>query len=142
MAGAFRAVEASLPVCRFPSFLLSVWLFPFVWLLGEWCVMAGSGSDRRSYDINASADAQSNIQVVIGRLEEVIANRDRQVKTAMADFTADGVADEYHGKEQRWTNASNEVKSIIGLLKSTLEKNDGTAQSTIQRAKAAVNNIG
>ncbi|MDH6623414.1 hypothetical protein M2271_001201 [Streptomyces sp. LBL] len=104
--------------------------------------MAGSGSDRRSYDINASADAQSNIQVVIGRLEEVIANRDRQVKTAMADFTADGVADEYHGKEQRWTNASNEVKSIIGLLKSTLEKNDGTAQSTIQRAKAAVNNIG
>ncbi|WP_405613818.1 pore-forming ESAT-6 family protein [Streptomyces sp. NBC_00076] len=104
--------------------------------------MAGSGADRRSYDTGASADAQSNIQVVIGRLEEVIANRDRQVKAAMADFTADGVADEYHGKEQRWNNASNEVKSIIGLLKSTLEKNDGTAQSTIQRAKAAVDNIG
>ncbi len=80
--------------------------------------------------------------MVIGRLEEVIANRDRQVKTAMADFTADGVADEYHGKEQRWNNASQEVKNIIGLLKSTLEKNDGTAQSTIQRAKAAVDNIG
>jgi uncharacterized protein YukE len=104
--------------------------------------MAGSGADRRSYDTGASADAQSNIQVVIGRLEEVIANRDRQVKTAMADFTADGVADEYHGKEQRWNNASQEVKNIIGLLKSTLEKNDGTAQSTLQRAKAAVDNIG
>ncbi|GAA4021632.1 pore-forming ESAT-6 family protein [Streptomyces sp. NBC_01352] len=104
--------------------------------------MAPSGADRRSYDTGASADAQSNIQAVIGRLETVIANRDSQVKAAMADFTADGVSDEYHGKEQRWNNASNEVKSIIALLKSTLEKNDSTAQSTAQRAKAAVDNIG
>ncbi|MFD7131830.1 pore-forming ESAT-6 family protein [Streptomyces sp. NPDC059894] len=104
--------------------------------------MAGAGADRRSYDTGASADAQGNIQSVIARLEEVIGQRDRQVKAAMADFTADGVADEYHGKEQRWNNASNEVRNIIGLLKSTLEKNDGTAQSTAQRAKAAVDNIG
>ncbi|MEV8211875.1 pore-forming ESAT-6 family protein [Streptomyces sp. NPDC079189] len=103
--------------------------------------MAG-GSDRRAYDIGASADAQGNIQVVIARLEEVIAARDGQVKAAMADFTADGVADEYHGKEMRWNRASQEVKSIIQLLKTTLEKNDGTAQHTITRAKAAVDNIG
>ncbi|MFD7948691.1 pore-forming ESAT-6 family protein, partial [Streptomyces sp. NPDC059744] len=87
-------------------------------------------------------DAQGNIQVVIARLEEVIAARDGQVKAAMADFTADGVADEYHGKEMRWNRASQEVKSIIQLLKTTLEKNDGTAQHTITRAKAAVDNIG
>lgn len=105
-------------------------------------MMAGAGSDRRSYDTGASADAQSNIQGVIGRLESLITERDKQVKAAMADFTADGVADEYHGKEQRWNNASQEVKNIIHLLKTTLEKNDGTAQSTIQRAKAAVDNIG
>jgi uncharacterized protein YukE len=104
--------------------------------------MAGSGADRRSYDTGASADAQSNIQAVIGRLETVIAARDGQVKNAMADFTADGVSDEYQGKEQRWNNASTEVKNIIALLKSTLEKNDSTAQSTAQRAKAAVDNIG
>ena len=60
----------------------------------------------------------------------------------MADFTADGVADEYHGKELRWNDASQEVKNIIQLLKSTLEKNDGTAQHTLSRAKAAVDNIG
>ncbi|MEU9466327.1 pore-forming ESAT-6 family protein [Streptomyces avermitilis] len=104
--------------------------------------MAGAGSDRRSYDTGASADAQGNIQAVIGRLEEVIAARDRQVKAAMSDFAADGVADEYHGKELRWNRASTEVKSIIQLLKTTLEKNDGTAQSTIAKAKAAVDNIG
>jgi uncharacterized protein YukE len=104
--------------------------------------MAGSGADRRSYDTGASADAQSNLQAVVGRLEEVIAARDRQVKAAMADFTADGVADEYHGKELRWSRASQEVKSIIALVKSTLEHNDATAQSTMARAKSAVDNIG
>jgi uncharacterized protein YukE len=105
-------------------------------------VMAGSGADRRSYDTGASSDAQSNIQAVIAQLETVIEARDRQVKAAMADFTAHGVADEYHGKEVRWNRASQEVKNIIGLLKSTLEHNDSTAQSTIAKAKAAVDNIG
>src|SRR3954452_2616584 len=102
--------------------------------------MAG-GTDRRSYDTGASAEAQGNLQVVIGRLEQVIAARDAQVKAAMADFAADGVADEYHGKEMRWNSASAEVKNIIQLLKTTLEKNDATAQQTLSRAKAAVDNI-
>ncbi|GHH37289.1 pore-forming ESAT-6 family protein [Streptomyces candidus] len=101
-----------------------------------------ANTDRNSYDTSASSDAQLNIQAVIGRLEQVISDRDRQVKAAMSDFQADGVSDEYHGKELRWNRASNEVRSIIRLLKSTLEKNDGTAQQTLSRAKAAVDNIG
>ncbi|GAA3193939.1 MULTISPECIES: pore-forming ESAT-6 family protein [Streptomyces] len=101
-----------------------------------------AGKDRRSYDSGASSEAQGNIQAVIARLEQVIAARDGQVKQAMADFTADGVADEYHGKEVRWNRASQEVQSIIRLLKTTLEKNDATAHHTLQRAKAAVDNIG
>ncbi|UXY19907.1 pore-forming ESAT-6 family protein [Streptomyces cynarae] len=104
--------------------------------------MAGSDVDRRSYDTGASADAQASLQSVIGRLEQVIADRDRQVKAAIADFTADGVADEYHGKEMRWNRASQEVKNIIALVRSTLEENDATAQSTMARAKAAVDGIG
>ncbi|MFC8590702.1 pore-forming ESAT-6 family protein [Streptomyces sp. NPDC102402] len=99
-------------------------------------------SDRRSYDTGASTEAQGNIQAVIARLEQVISARDAQVKAAMLDFAADGVADEYHGKEIRWNNTSNEVRNIIQLLKTTLEKNDGTAQQTLARAKAAVDNIG
>ncbi len=103
--------------------------------------MAG-GTDRRSYDTGASAEAQGNLQAVIGRLEQVITARDAQVKAAMADFMADGVADEYHAKEMRWNSASQEVRNIIQLLKTTLEKNDATAQQTLSRAKAAVDNIG
>ncbi|MFJ8676365.1 pore-forming ESAT-6 family protein [Streptomyces sp. NPDC093589] len=101
-----------------------------------------AGSDRRSYDTAASTEAQGNIQAVIARLEQVIAARDAQVKAAMSDFAADGAADEYHGKEMRWNQASQEVKNIIQLLKTTLEKNDGTAHQTLARAKAAVDNIG
>ncbi|MGP8298268.1 pore-forming ESAT-6 family protein [Streptomyces inhibens] len=101
-----------------------------------------AGMDRRSYDSGASAEAQGNIQAVIARLEQVMAARDAQVKAAMSDFAADGVAEEYHGKELRWNRASQEVRSIIQLLKTTLEKNDGTAHQTLARAKAAVDNIG
>ncbi|MEU3061846.1 pore-forming ESAT-6 family protein [Streptomyces subrutilus] len=103
--------------------------------------MAGD-TDRRSYDVGASTEAQGNIQVVIGQLEQVIAAREAQVTAAMSDFAADGVADDYHAKELRWKNASQEVKNIIRLLKTTLEKNDATAHQTLARAKAAVDNIG
>jgi uncharacterized protein YukE len=71
-----------------------------------------------------------------------MAARDAQVKNAMKDFAADGVADEYHAKELRWYSTSQEVRNIIRLLKTTLEKNDATAQQTLARAKAAVDNIG
>ncbi|MGK5530594.1 pore-forming ESAT-6 family protein [Streptomyces sp. URMC 129] len=102
----------------------------------------GANDDRRSYDTDASAEAQSNLQGVIAQLEGVIAERDRQVKAAMADFQADGVSDQYHGVEQRWNRSANEVRSIIGLLKSTLESNDATAQNTLTRARGAVDGIG
>ncbi|QDQ13425.1 pore-forming ESAT-6 family protein [Streptomyces spectabilis] len=103
--------------------------------------MAGN-QDRRSYDTGASADVQGGLHVVIGQLERVLGDRDRAVKAAMADYQADGVSDEYHSKEVRWNKAANEVREIIRLVHSTLEENDGTAQTTLSRARAAVNNIG
>ena len=99
-------------------------------------------SDRRSYDTGASAEVQGGLQGIVGRLETVLGDRDRAVKTAMADYQADGVSDEYHGKEVRWNKAAGEVRDIIQLVRTTLEKNDGTAQATLAKARAAVNNIG
>ncbi len=99
------------------------------------------GTDRRSYDTAASSEAQGNLAVVIARLEHLIQERDAQVKSAMADFRADGVSDEYHAKEQRWNSAADEVRTIINLVKTTLEKNDHTAQQTLARAKSAVDAI-
>ena len=103
--------------------------------------MAGS-QDRRSYDTGASSDVQGGLQIIIGQLERVLGDRDRAVKAAMADYQADGVSDDYHGKEVRWNKAANEVREIIRLVRTTLEQNDGTAQSTLARARAAVDNIG
>ncbi|WP_436777901.1 pore-forming ESAT-6 family protein [Yinghuangia sp. YIM S09857] len=101
-----------------------------------------ANADRRGYDIGASGEAQANLQGVITQLEQVIAARDGQVKSAMADFQADGVSEQYHAVEQRWTNAAAEVQAIIGLLRTTLENNDITAQTALGRAKAAVDGIG
>lgn len=103
--------------------------------------MAGN-QDRRSYDTGASSDVQGGLHLIIGHLERVLGDRDRAVKAAMADYQADGVSDEYHGKEVRWNKAANEVRDIIRLVRDTLEKNDGTAQTTVTKARAAVDNIG
>jgi len=99
-------------------------------------------SDRRSFDMATSAEAQGNLQSVVARLEALINDRDAAVKAAMADFLADGVADQYHDKEVRWNSAANEVRSIITLVRTTLQRNDETAQTTLSRARAAVDAIG
>ncbi|MEU4873347.1 pore-forming ESAT-6 family protein [Streptomyces sp. NPDC021608] len=102
----------------------------------------GQNQDRRSYDTGASGEVQGGLQGIVAQLERVLADRDKAVKAAMADFQADGVSEEYHGKELRWNRAANEVRSIIQLVRTTLEDNDGTAQSTMAKARAAVDNIG
>lgn len=102
----------------------------------------GQNLDRRSYDTGASGEVQGGLQGIVAQLERVLADRDKAVKAAMADFQADGVSEEYHGKELRWNRAANEVRSIIQLVRTTLEDNDGTAQSTMAKARAAVDNIG
>lgn len=96
---------------------------------------------RRSYDTGASQEAQGNIHTIISRLEALIGQHDTDVSTAMADFEATGVSDEYSAKELRWHNAANETREIIRLVKSTLENNDGTAQTTLSKASAAVQAI-
>ncbi|GAA3759900.1 pore-forming ESAT-6 family protein [Salinactinospora qingdaonensis] len=100
-----------------------------------------SGTGRNSYDIGASQEAQTNIHAVMARLENLIGEHDVDVSNAMADFEASGVSDEYSAKELKWHNAGNEVREIIRLVRQTLENNDGTAQTALSRASAAVQGI-
>jgi uncharacterized protein YukE len=95
-------------------------------------------NDRRSFDTAASAQAQSNLAATAGQLEALIADRDAQVKRAMADFAADGVSDEYHAKEVQWNRSATEVRQIIALVKTALTKNDDTATTALAQAKSAV----
>lgn len=99
-------------------------------------------SDRLSYDTGVSAGVQGDIGSIIGRLESLISQRQSQVNTAMANFQADGVSDDYHAVEQRWNRASTEVQGIITLVKSTLGQNDETATGAHGKARSAVQNIG
>ncbi|GAA1036736.1 hypothetical protein GCM10009557_48250 [Virgisporangium ochraceum] len=98
--------------------------------------------DRRSYDTGASQQVQGDLAGIIGRLEALISQRQADVNTAMADFDADGVSEEYRVVEQRWNRAATEVRQIIHLLKTTMDKNDQTATTTQTRASNAVQAIG
>jgi hypothetical protein len=99
-------------------------------------------SDRRDYDVAASQNAQDNFNTVAGLLEALIDKRDSDVKAAMADYIAEGVSEDYHAKELRWKNAAGEVRSIITALRSSLERNDETAQDALRKARAAVEAVG
>ncbi len=103
---------------------------------------SGNNIERRDYDIPASQNAQQAFNVVANHLESLINQRDRDVKLAMADYQADGVSEEYAGKEQRWHNVADEVKGIIHVLRGSLGSNDESAAQALQRAKGAVGGIG
>lgn len=98
--------------------------------------------DRRSYDTDASATVQGDLMGIIGNLERVIGERTRQVETAMADFTATNVDEQYRSVEVRWYNAANQVNEIIGLVKNTLTRNDESATAAQSQASNAVAGIG
>jgi hypothetical protein len=99
-------------------------------------------TDRRDYDVSASQSAQDNFNAVSASLEALIDQRDADVRAAMADYQADGVSDEYHGKELRWKAAAAEVRNIITTLRTSLSNTDQTAQQTLSKAKSAVDAIG
>lgn len=98
--------------------------------------------DRISFDTGVSGTVQGDIAGIVSRLESLINERDSQVAAAMADFQADGVSDQYHAVENRWKNASQEVRNIIDLVKTTMARNDETATGAQGRARTAVDGIG
>jgi hypothetical protein len=99
-------------------------------------------NDRRDYDVSASQNAQDNFNTVATLLEGLIDQRDLDVQAAMSDYSAEGVSEDYRAKELRWKNAAGEVKSIISALRTSLERNDETAQTALAKARAVVESIG
>ena len=104
--------------------------------------MSGNQTDRRDYDVAASQNAQDHFLQTAARLQALIDQRDADVRSAMADYQADGVSDDYAAKELRWKNAAAGVKQIVDTVRKSLEQSDESAQSAIQKAKSAVSNIG
>lgn len=104
--------------------------------------MSGNQSDRRDYDTAAVDGAIEEFYATAALLEQLIEQRDADVRQAMADYTADGVSEEYAAKELRWKNAATNVKTIVDTLRRSLEQSNETAQATLQKAKSAVANMG
>jgi len=104
--------------------------------------MAGNQINRRDFDLAASQTAQENFLAVASQLEALIEQRNADVRTAISDYEATGVSEEYAAKELRWKNAADGVKSIINTLRQSMAQNDETAQAAVNRAKSSVANIG
>lgn len=104
--------------------------------------MAGNQADRRDYDTAAVDAAIEEFYATASRLEALIEQRNGDVQTAMSDYLADGVSEDYAAKERRWKDAASNVKTIVDTLRKSLEQSNETAQGTLQRAKSAVANIG
>ena len=98
--------------------------------------------DRRSWDDGSAGQAVENFNRVASQLDGLIAQRDGDVRQAMADYQADGVSAEYQGKEARWHQVADQVRSIIQALRGSLQQSGEIAQTTVSAAANAVANIG
>lgn len=98
-------------------------------------------TDRRAFDLGASAEAQTNFNTVADRLEALMDQRDADVKAAMSNYQADGVSEEYAAKEAEWNRVAGEVRTIIRTLRAALGRNDEAATAALQKAKSAVDAI-
>jgi uncharacterized protein YukE len=97
-----------------------------------------ASNSQIGYDTAVSSDVQGEVAGIVGSLESLIQQRNSQVSSAMADFQADGVSDDYAAVEQRWRSAADEVQGIIDLINSVLKNNDDTASQTLAAARSAV----
>ncbi len=93
-------------------------------------------TDTNAYDVGASQQVQDDFDTAAGNLEAALGRRQQDVDTAMADYQADGVSDEYAAMEKQWRDAGDEVKAIIKLLRESLAQNDDIAVATLTRAKS------
>ena len=94
--------------------------------------------DRNDYNIGSSESAQANFEAVAQRLESLLARRDADVKTAMADYIADGVSEEYAALEQQWNTAGDQVRLVISEIRKSLAENDDVARRALSTARAAI----
>jgi hypothetical protein len=92
--------------------------------------------DRNAHDVGASQQVQDDFDTAAANLEAALNRRQHDVDTAMSDYQADGVSDEYAAMEKQWRDAGGEVKAIIKLLRESLAQNDDIAVATVTRAKS------
>jgi hypothetical protein len=99
-------------------------------------------ANRNSYDTAASGEVQATVHRLAGQIEALIAAHQKNVRAALADASASGVTESYRAVEDRFNKAAASTLGIIRTLKETLRANDATAQATLKKAQAAVDNIG
>jgi hypothetical protein len=99
-------------------------------------------SDMNSYDTEASGQVQATVKKLSGQILSLIQAHEKNVGDAAKKAQADGVMEEYVAKESKFNEAANATVRLIDALKTTMEKNDGIASTTLKTARGHVDNIG
>lgn len=99
-------------------------------------------ANRNSYDTAASGEVQATVKRLSGQIEALVAVHQKNVQAALSDASASGVTDSYRAVEDRFNKAAASTIGIIRTLQETMQANDSTAQATLKKAQAAVDNIG
>lgn len=98
-------------------------------------------SERVAYDPAVSAEVQSTLSQVTGKVDSLIDQRGIDVSTAMSEIEAGEATTLYTEKEQKWAEAATEVRSIIKAVEDTLVRYDDIANETMSNASNVVNAI-
>lgn len=96
--------------------------------------------DRNAHDVGVSQMVQDDFTTHAGALEAALDRHDSDVMTAMQDYDADGVSDNYLAMEKQYNAAGKEVRDIIKLLKDSLSQGDDVAITALNRAKSYIPN--
>ena len=87
------------------------------------------------YSQAAMTEAERNFAVAAQKLESTIADRRRDVASAMASYEASGVSEEYAAKERQWTQSADRVVEVISTLRSSMRTANSTASNTNERLR-------
>lgn len=91
-----------------------------------------------AFSLSASAETQTTLYRVLGRLDSMLDARDSAVRDAMTDFAARGVDEQYRACEDRWFRASSDLREMVSGLRSALGSADTTARDALARARTVV----
>ena len=95
-------------------------------------------TDTNAYDVGASQQVQDDFDTAAGNLEAALGRRQQDVDTAMADYQADGVSEEYAQLEQQWNSAGQQVRDVIAAIRNSLVENDDVARRALSAARASI----
>lgn len=91
-----------------------------------------------AHDTGASQEVQGNFDTHASNLEQWLSDRVAAARVLAGGYQHNEVSDEHQAILADFVNNGEEVKGIIQMLRNAMSENDGLADNSHRRAKAAL----